>query len=385
MRQLRLAFIAVFINLLLFSLLFANSMNGGLGLNYIKSAWVLKPGYLTFTPKIRFFGKVSSPLKGAAVTYWDVQGAFSLNYGINEHFEIALTPIMYQDSHKQGSKGYNLPDDLFLSVKAGSYQLGNSPFIYGGFLEARFPTASDHNLAFEPYSSGNVALTIAGMLTYSRDPLYPQDNVNVHLNFGYINHNDVGQDLVKNAPEEVGIKNMSQELFYGIGIKIPTIDFDFLLEINGNTFVQKPPKELSYSRENFLYLTPGISFRANRWLSLNFSTDVRLTADQDESTYDWLRELQNMPNYPSWRINLGAKIVLLPTSVYKISEKDVLIRKAESRRELFEQIIREQRETESAEEELERIKTERKKAERELERLRRILEGETKSRKEDNE
>ena len=83
-----------------------------------------------------------------------------------------------------------------------------------------------------------------------------------------------------------------------------------------------------------------------------------------------------MPNYPTWRINMGLRVTLLPTTAYKVSEKDILMRKAQNRRELFEQIIKEQRETESAEEELERIKNERRKAERELERLRRILEGE---------
>ena len=59
------------------------------------------------------------------------------------------------------------------------------------------------------------------------------------------------------------------------------------------------------------------------------------------------------------------------------------MQKAESRRELFEQIIKEQRETESAEAELERIKEERRKAERELERLRQILEGEARRQQQD--
>jgi hypothetical protein len=176
---------------------------------------------------------------------------------------------------------------------------------------------------------------------------------------------------------------MSQELFYGIGFNFPSVDFDFFVEIFGNSYIQPPPKETAYSVENFLYLTPGISFRANRWLTLNFAADIRLSSDNDESLYVFNPKIgHDMPNYPAWRLNLGAKIVLLPTSVYQISEKDILIKKAESRRELFEQIIREQRETESAEEELERIKAERRKAERELERLRRILEGEAKSKKE---
>ena len=83
---------------------------------------------------------------------------------------------------------------------------------------------------------------------------------------------------------------------------------------------------------------------------MSCATDIRISSDKDETQYDYIRELPSeMPNYPTWRINLGAKITILPTKVYKINDRDILIKKAESRRELFEQIIKEQRETESAE------------------------------------
>jgi len=358
-------------------------VNGGLGLSYVRSAWVLKPGYLIFTTQSRFFGKVSSPTEKNAITYWDVQGSFSLNYGISDHFEVALTPIMYQDNHR-GGKGYNFPDDIFLSLKIGSYNIKNSSINYGFLIQTRFPTAEHHNVVFEPYSAGTVSWGFLGLGTYSKDPLYPEDNMNVHLNLGYTNHNDVGQKLGPNEDiDTVSVNSMTQELTYGLGIKLPTAEFDFALELHGNSYIQKPPKETAYSCENFIYLTPSIAFRAYRWLSLYFGTDLRLSSNNDETLYySNLNKLDDMPNYPSWRINLGAKITLLPTKIYKVSEKDILIKKAESRRELFEQIIREQRETESAEEELERIKSERRKAERELERLRRILEGESKVKEE---
>ncbi|MBN2011348.1 hypothetical protein JW960_18555 [candidate division KSB1 bacterium] len=385
MKFVRLATLGLLVILLFTPFVFGHSMNGGIGLNLVRSAWTLKPGYLTLATKTRFFGKVASPISGVAVTFWDVQGAFSLTYGFNEHFEFALTPIMYQDNHK-GDKGYNLPDDIFLGVKAGSYKIKNSPFVYGGLIEARLPTAKYHNISFEPYSAGNLSVSIRGLLTYSKDPLYPEDNVNAHLNLGYINHNDVGKKLQDPKIDNYSVINMTQEFVYGLGVNFPTIDFDFFVELFGSTFIRKPPEQTAFSRENFVYFTPGLSFRANRWLSLNVAADLRVSSDNDETTYDYPGGgpvAPDMANYPAWRINLGAKIVLLPTSVYKISEKDILIKKAESRRELFEQIIREQRETESAEEELERIKAERRKAERELERLRRILEGETKSKKEE--
>ena len=361
-----------------------SKINGGYGLNHVRSAWSLKPGYLTLTTKTHFFGKVSSELQKSAVTYWVVQGAFSLNYGVNDHLELALTPIVYQDNHK-GQKGYNLPDDLYLSVKLGSYDISGSSIKYGLMMQTRFPTAEHHNVLFEPYSANSISWGFEGMATYSKDPLYPEDNMNIHFNLGYTNFNDVGEKLSSNDQvDTVSVRAMSQELRFGLGIEIPTSEFDFSVELFGNTFLQKPPKETAFSRENYLYLTPGIKFRAYRWLSLNFSTDLRLSSNNDETEYVFDTKIAGMPNYPSWRVNLGASMVLLPTKVYQSNEKDILIKKAESRRELFEQIIREQRETESAEQELERIKTERRKAERELERLRRILEGGSRPTKDNN-
>ena len=365
---------------------FGVGINGGRGLTYVKSAWNLKPGYLTLYARTRFFGKVSSvsSMQASAVTFWDVQGALSLNYGINEHIELAISPIMYQDNHKSGT-GYNIPDDLFMGLKIGSYNLKGSSITGGVEFNTRFPTAKHHNIPFEPYSAGTVEWGFSGILTYSKDPLYPEDNLNVHLNLGYVNHNDVGQKLSQLESDNISVSAMSQEFLYGIGIKIPTTEFDFSIEMYGNQFIQKPPVENAYSAENYLYITPGVSFRAYRWLTLNFGADLRLSSDNDKTEYLSVIELgEEMPNYPSWRINLGMNILLLPTSVYKVSDKDILMKKAESRRELFEQIIKEQRETESAEEELDRIKTERRKAERELERLRRILEGDIKKKKKDN-
>jgi len=290
---------------------------------------------------------------------------------------------MYQDNHK-GGPGYNFPDDLFLGLKLGSHKLKGTSLTWAVSIDSRFPTAKYHNVPFEPYSAGTVEWGFTGMLTYSRDPLYPEDAVNVHLNLGYVNHNDVGKKLTTSANDNVSVTSMTQQFFYGLGLKIPTSDFDFSVELYGNKFIQKPPPATAYSVEEYLYLTPGVSFKAYRWLTLNFATDLRLTADTDETLYINSTKFHDMPNYPGWRINLGVSILLLPTSVYRLSDKDILMKKAESRRELFEQIIKEQRETESAEEELDRIKEERRKAERELERLRRILEGDSKKKKEDD-
>jgi hypothetical protein len=378
MNLMKLSLLILYILVLAADPLQANGLNGSRGLMHVTSAWNLKPGYLTMYNHTRFFGKVgvSEALAArTATTYWDVQGSLSFNYGINDHLELALSPVMYQDNHKSG-KGYNFPDDLFLRLKVGSYGAQGSAISYGALINLRFPTGDKHNLFFEPYSAGTFEWGVTGLFSYSKDPLYPEDALNVHLNWGYLNHNDVGQKFTSSTNDTTEVLSMSQEMLYGIGLKFPSSQFDFSLEFYGNVFLKKPP-QTAFSIENYLFMTPGITYKAYRWLAVEVASDILLTSsDNDETNYSLVSKPSDMPNYPTWRINLGLRLTLLPTTAYKVSEKDVLMRKAQNRRELFEQIIKEQRETESAEEELERIKNERRKAERELERLRRILEGE---------
>lgn len=353
-------------------------VNGGRGPMYVRSAWTLPPGHLTVYGHARIFGQVSNVNLSdlSAYTIWDAQGSLNFNYGLNRRIELNFAPIVYQDTNR-GGKGYHFIDDLFLRVKVGAFGTPGSALSYGLEMASRLPTAARHNLVFEPYATGRAGFGATGILSYARDPLYPDAAFNMHFNLGYWNHNDVGQKLSDLEPtvDLVRVGNMTQELLYGAAVVLPSDRFDLRLELYGTAFLQKPPVT-AYSRESMAYLSPGISYKPYRWMSLDCSIDLRVAGEKDQTTYGAVGQISDMPNYATWRLNLGMKVTVLPKSLYSISERDILMKRAESRRELFEQIIREQRETESAEAELERIKDERRKAERELSRLRQILEGE---------
>jgi len=272
-----------------------------------------------------------------------------------------------------------------LRMKIASFGQRGSAMSYGIELGTRIPTGDVHNVPFQPYSSGKVSFGAIGLASYARDPLYPEDALSMHFNLGYWNHNDVGEQLTS-MPGSALVTSMTQEFMYGVAMILPSERFNFRFEIFGNGYINAPPTS-AYSREAVAYFSPGVSYKAYRWMSLDFNTDIRLTGNSDETSYaGGLSDLSSkgLPNYPAWRTTVGVKLTLLPTSLYSASERDLLMRKAESRRELFEQIIKEQRETESAEAELERIKDERRKAERELDRLRRILEGEARRQQEES-
>jgi hypothetical protein len=374
--------------LLLATVAEAQHLNGARGLPYVRAAWVMEPGYLTMYAHSRFFGKVGHVQLGrltSAVTYWDVQGTLYFTYGINRHIEASVSPIIYQDTNK-GTPGYNIPDDLFLSVKLGSYGSKGSSFSYGIAANGRIPTAKYHNLVFEPYSAGSWEWGFTGLLSYTLDPLYPEEAFNAHLNLNYNHHNDAGKklSLAPDLVDTIRVLSPTQTLSYAVGLRLPTDKFDYWLQLFGTMFLRQPPVT-AYSREDFTYISPGVTYKPYPWLSLDVCVDVRLSKDEDQTQYglEGVYKIAEMPNYADWRVNVGMHVTILPTSVRKVTERDLLMRKAESRRALFEQMIREQRETESAEQELERIKEERRKAERELERLRSILEQEARKRQEE--
>jgi hypothetical protein len=379
MKALKPALILTFM-LLIVSTAGAVVINGGKGLPHTSSAWVMETGRLTFLSHSRFWGKVGQEIDQktkltTALTVWDVQGLINFNYGLGKHFELGVTPIVYQDDQ---SKTGVYPWDTFIGLKIGSFGSKASSLNYGAQLNVRFPTGNTKNIPFEEYSAGTTEWGFNGLLSYAYDPLYPEDAFNLHLNLGYLNHNDAGEILTSNALDPNSrVLHQSQEGLYALGFLIPSEGFDYGLEMYGNFWMQKPPPA-AISREPYLYLNASVNYKAYRWFTFTVSGDYRLTSDKDESVAPSLSP-RDMPNYNTWRINVGAKVTLLPTSIFRTTERDILMQKAESRRELFEQIIKERRETESAEEELERIKEERRKAERELERLRKILEGSSQS------
>ncbi len=365
----------VFISLFFCSIAHGTIINGGHGLIHVKSALNLKAGHLSLYARSQAFGKV---VQSPPAAIWDVQGAFSLNLGISDHVELSISPIFYQDTHI-GKTGYNLPDDLFIGLKFGSYIIRESSVVWSVSLDTRLPTGEYHNIVFEPYSAGKVAWGFTGMFSYVKYLDYAEQSLSIDFNLGYLNHNDVDQKLTGLEDDPFPVKYFSQEFRFGIGMKMPTPVFDFSFELFGNTFIQPPP-ETAHSRENFIYFTPTIIYKATRWLSISAGSDFRLSQNKAETSSEIIpqSDREKLPTYPDWRIRLGFKFLILPIKDQKVSNKQILIRRADSRKKLFEEIIREQQEAESTEEELDKIKTERIKAEKEIERLRRLLEQDQK-------
>jgi hypothetical protein len=361
---------------------------GGQGLIYLHSAHVLKKGYLDVSGNTRYFGKIAS-FGGdkKAYTLWVVKGTLAINYGLSERVELFFEPVFYQDTNRFGKKGLakkgiNMPDDLFLGVKFGSFQKLESPAVFGGRLMLRIPTAEVHNVIYEEYSAGSLEIHLQGLFSYFSNLTFPDAGWSLHANIGYINHNDVGQNLTE-SENDATPQAMSAELTAGVGVRFPAGQFDFSLELNNNTFLTRPPIT-AYSREYSTYLTGGVYYNPRPWLTFQMGLDLCLISDRDLSVYRYSPQstlapppTEDFPNYPSWRGILGFKMALLPKSI-RTTDEEELRRQSRDRRAILEKMMNEQQDTQNAEEELERIKNERQRVEQELERLRRLLEAEKK-------
>jgi len=360
----------------------ASTPIGGDGLIYLQSARTLPAGHLQFFGGTRFFGKIAGG--NQAYTLWNVQGVTALSWGVNKNMEFTLAPIVYQDTNNDRGNALdgqaNVPDDLLLNMKIGSFGGLESPWMFGGQASVRIPTAESHNIIFEPYSAGSLSFGLSGLLTYFSNTTFTDEGWSFHANLGYWNHNDVGEELAP-GPDAPTPNAMSDEILFGAGIRYPAGNFDFSAEINGRAFITRPP-ESAYSSEFVSYLTGGVYYKPYRWLTFQMGVDIRLLSGEDLTEYSWgLKKPADFPNYPFWRGMLGVKINLLPTSYFKASEKSSLERKAADRQRMLERLMQGDANADEADNELTRIRTERAKVEAELERLRKMLEEEKKKKK----
>ena len=140
---------------------------GGIGLIYVQSAKTLPKGYLEFFTGTRYYGKVDAG-DGKASTLWVVQGYSAFNFGVNQNIEISHAPIFYQDTQQSSDKNaltknaINMPDDLYLSFKFGSFRRFESRVLYGFQLTSRFPTGTWSNCTRERREGGRAARGRAG-------------------------------------------------------------------------------------------------------------------------------------------------------------------------------------------------------------------------------
>ena len=108
---------------------------------------------------------------------------------------------------------------------------------------------------------------------------------------------------------------------------------------------------------------------------MDLGLDFRISGDEDETKGVRLfTQTLDLPNYSSWKINLGINIRVLPIDVASVSEGQIEKKRFNKRVEFFQSIIEEREKAEDVKEELDKLQLQREEAEKELEELKQILE-----------
>ena len=378
----------VFLILTISICVYASPIDYGVGALNVLPAWTTAKGNLKagFHSRAFFKDEVTQQPGGqsSGTTFWDIQGNIGIVYGFTSKLELGLSQVFYQDTHK-GNNGYNFPDDLYLSAKLGSLGAQKGPLRMGVKLDIKIPTGNYHNLALEPYSADRIGLGLTGLLSIVSEPLFPSSGIAINANLGIFNHNDIGLRLTENEQDTITSNVDTKEIIYGLSFSKRMQEFGFFMELYGRNFIDEPPIT-AFTRENSLFVAPGISYTPNPALSLRASFDIRILGNDDKTVYgtengSFLNKpWQSVPNLPSWRINVGLAYSLIRTET---SLSPTLSQKKASRAavgsapiedKFYDELVKEKQETESAEQELNRIREERERMEDILKRLRQILE-----------
>ena len=370
-----------FITIFIYSNSYSQSFRlvGGRDLSHIHTAWTIPQGQFSLHGfASSYFHTVVKTEPGqtpTSETFWDVQSAAGIHFASSKNIEWSLTPVIYQDTHR--GKGFNVPDDLFLGVKLGSFGSKYLPFKFGFKASTRVPIAKEHNLLFESYNGGGVEIGLMSMISYSPDLLFPENTVNFHLNMGILHHNDVGKVLSGAAIDSNNqVLDPVREFLWGFGLMIPNNQFDFSFELFGQAFIAKPPLA-AFNRSNQIYFSPSIKYRANHLLAFNAALDLRVSSHDalNESNLDIIQSSTSIPSNPNWRMNVGVTLRLNHTPPRGSKQLFVTTngRMVPRQKVLEKQLDIEEEKTQTAEKELDVIRNERKRMETMLERLRSML------------
>lgn len=374
-------YFSVLVSLFLLTNVFAQLTNANQELFHTQTASTIDPGQLQVFTDMNFFTRAadfigtSQPVDFEAVNYWLVAGNVVFAYGISEHFDAALGMRVYQDTHSENE--FNLPGDMFLTVRTGNHYFGRRHFKAGFMTSMRIPVGKDHNYPFAEYASGSFEYGFLGAFSFYLDPYLPHRSFNMHFNMGFWNHNENGNVVYDRGDTEYKATVNSKDFRMALAGVVPTALLDFRLELSGILYLT-PPDNFVYSAEEWAFLSPSIRYRAFDWLSMDLGVDFRISPSDRENTtaavHDFSTNLDLPPNYPDWKIHLGLNAAFNLAGKGSAVSSDYVREEAKEKLELFETVLDEKEKAKEVQQELKNLRNVRREAEKEIEELKKELE-----------
>ncbi len=361
----------------------AQLSNGSKTLLHTQTGTTSEQGQFNVNLSTNFYTKAADyigsnePEDFTVTDYWLVAGDIVMTYGIIEHFDATLGFRLYQDTHQKNE--YNLPDDLFLTLRAGSIPFGQNHFQNAFLASMRFPTGEVHNYPFAEYASGSFEYGLMYALSFFSDAYLPERAVGVHFNIGWWNHNESGTTFKFSNGVEHEANRSSNDIRLALALAFPSSLFDFRIEASGILYLKKP-NNFIYSAEEWAFISPSIRYKPLKGLNFDLGMDIRVSPSDRELTTaddipDYSRNRDLSPNYPAWKVYLGADIELnFAKKGFAItSEKNYQRAEAREKIELFEKILEERKKAKDVQKELQNLRKVRKETEEEIEEIKKIL------------
>ncbi|MDZ7289330.1 MAG: hypothetical protein ONB42_05280 [candidate division KSB1 bacterium] len=308
---------------------------GGRGLMRVYSAEPIGRGQFFINT---YFQTFLDPSKRRGSLGKDHTLSLGFTIGLSKRTELMLNPVLYQDDQKHV---WGPPGDMRIGVKYAT------PVAFGGFatgigLFVKLPFAKNHNVSYEPYSSGKLGGGIVGLVTLDLTEVFPVVPLKLYMNYGYLDHNFRDQFF---TDEE-------DQYLVGVGLKFPIRSLVFYTEYTGEFFANNPNVSRS---ENSTRLSQGLKVLGPWNLIFDFAADIGL--DKPVSgPFDPAYEMYKK-DYADWKIIVGLN--------YQVQWQGSERRPSAAAR------LREDR---RAMEELEQIRTERENAEKNLKKMQESLE-----------
>ena len=371
----------VAISLLASTLAYAQLENTFKTLIHTQTGRALQEGRLVIDADMNFYTKgvefigTNKPIDFESVHYWLVAGNIVASYGFLEHLDASLSLRLYQDTHR--SNVYNLPDDIFLTIRSGSFKTSRDHLEHAFMISTRFPTAEQHNYLFTEFASGAVEYGAMYALSIISNTFMPDYHFNAHFNIGYWNHNEKGITYKFENGKEFTAQKNSSELRMALATVFPTRIFDYRLELTGMLYLNRP-EDFIYSAEEWLFLTPSIRTKITSNIFFDLGVDIRLSPrDREWTRSDIPNPAHNLnlpKNYPDWKVQMGAVFAFNVKKTAIDNVKTYEQAQAKERVEEFEIILEEREKAKEVQKEIEKLKKLRKEAEEQIKELKKILE-----------
>ena len=257
------------------------TLNGGRGLLRVFSAEPLGGSQLYANSYFQSY--LTNDHRQAASLTKDYTFSFGLTYPLGNHTELTARLVAYQSDQQHI---WGPPGDTQLGIK---YQtpLSTNNVLTGVRAFLIFPTARLHNVPFEPYSSGKLALGLQALLTIDMTESFPLAPLKLHANVGYVDHN----------VRDILLRNDQDQLLLGAGIKFPISTVILFTEYTAEIFTHF--EALSY-RENSSRLTQGVSILGPWNLTLDFALDFDLSSSKEVAGTFYGKD------YADWKLSIGA-------------------------------------------------------------------------------